>query len=178
MPEFFPRRTIVWTLERTNPFRTLTLSAAEMGILTGIVLRLVRALLIPHMPESATWVYWMFVGLALCGAAVLHLSNYTVRHWIWRAPAFAASTAAGEALTSLVLIAVHREPFGTGRATFIDWPQMAVNSLAITSVIVCAFAALLAVVVQIVRYLLLLSEHRAHTVGAIHAERARDEEGS
>jgi len=34
----------------------------------------------------------------------------------------------------------------------------------------------LAVVVQIVRYLLLLSEHRAHTVGAIHAERARDEE--
>ena len=178
MPEFFPRRTIVWRLERTNPFRTLTLSAAEMGLLTGIVLRLVRALIIPHTPESTAWLYWVFVGLALCGAAVLHLSNYTVRHWIWRAPAFAASTAAGEALTSLVLIAVQREPFGTGRATFIDWPQMAFNSLAITSAVICAFAALLAVVVQIVRYLLLLSEHRTHTLGAIHAERARDEEGA
>jgi hypothetical protein len=176
MPEFFPRRTIVWRLERTNPFRTLTLSVAEIGLLTGIVLRLVRALILPHTPESTAWVYWMFAVLLLCGAAVLHLSNYTVRHWIWRAPAFAAATVAGEALTSLILIAVHREPFGTGRATFSDWPQMAEISLEITAAVVCAFAALLAVVVQIVRYLLLLSEHRAHTVGAIHAERARDEE--
>ncbi len=176
MPEFFPRRTIMWNLERTNPFRTLTLSAAELGILTGIVLRLVRALILPHTPESTAWVYYLFASLALCSTAAVHLSNYTVRHWVWRAPAFAASTVAGEALTSLVLIAVHREPFGTGRAAFIDWPQMAVNSLEVTAIIVCAFAALLAVVVQIVRYLLLLSEHRAHTVGAIHAERARDEE--
>jgi hypothetical protein len=176
MPEFFPRRTIVWRLERTNPFRTLTLSSAEIGLLTGIVLGCVRALWLPHTPESTTWVYWVFVGLALCGAAVLHLSNYTLRHWLWRAPAFAVSTAAGEAITSLILIAFHREPFGTGRATFIDWPQMAVNSLWITSAVICSFAALLAVVVQIVRYLLLLSEHRAHTVGAIHAERAREDE--
>jgi uncharacterized membrane protein len=176
MPEFFPRRTIIWRLERTNPFRTLTVSVAEIGLLTGIVLRLIRALTLPRAPESTAWVYYVFAVLLLCGATVLHLSNYTVRHWLWRAPAFAASTAAGEALTSLVLIAFHREPFGTGRASFIDWPQMAVNSLAITSAIVCAFAALLALVVQIVRYVLLLSEHRAHTVGAIHAERARDEE--
>jgi hypothetical protein len=178
MPEFFPRRTIVWRLERVNPFRTLTLSSAEIGLLTGIVLRLVRALTIPHTPESTAWLYWMFVGVVLCGAAVLHLSNYTVRHWIWRAPAFAVATVAGEAITSLVLIAVHREPFGTGRATLVDWPQMAVNSLEITSIIICAFAALLAIVVQIVRYLLLLSEHRAHTVGAIHAERAREDHQS
>ncbi len=176
MPEFFPRRTIVWKAESLTAWRTLTLSVVEIGLLTGIVLRLVRAIAIPRTPEPALWVYWLFVALALCAAAVLHLSNYTVRHWAWRAPAFALATAAGEALTSLLLIALHREPFGTERAALHDWPQLAVNSLEITGAIVCAFALLLGLVVQVVRYILLLSEHRAHTVGAIHAERARDEE--
>ncbi|HWZ57396.1 MAG TPA: hypothetical protein VNW46_00365 [Gemmatimonadaceae bacterium] len=178
MPAFFPRQTIAWHLERAAGFRGLTLSVIESGLLTGVVLRLFRAMVIAR-PSSAGWWVLAYVtafGVMLTGAAALHLGNYTVRHWIWRAPAFGALAAVGEMLTSLPLIAVHREPWGnTGRADFNDWPLMARETLFVDVALVCAFAIILAAVVQSVRYLLVRHEHRGHTLQAIHAERAHGE---
>ena len=53
--------------------------------------------------------------------------------------------------TSLLLIAMHREPEGTARADFHDWPSMAVRFLLYSELIVCLWAAVLAGVIQLVR---------------------------
>jgi len=177
MPDFFPRQTIAWHLERAAGFRGLTLSVIESGLLTGVVLRLFRAMVIAR-PSAGWWVigYVVTFGVVLTGAAALHLGNYTVRHWLWRAPAFGALAAVGEMVTSLPLIALHREPWGnTGRADFRDWPLMARETLLVDVALVSVFALILAAVVQSVRYLLVRHEHRGHTLQAIHAERAHGE---
>src|ERR1700739_598304 len=173
MPDFFPRQTIAWRQERAAGFRGLTLSVVESGLLTGVVLRLFRAMVMAR-PAAGWWVvaYAMTFGVMLAGAAALHLGNYTVRHWLWRAPAFGAVAAVGEMLTSLPLIALHREPWGnTGRADFNDWPLMARETLLLNVALVSVFALILASVVQSVRYLLVRHEDRGHTLRAIHAER-------
>jgi hypothetical protein len=176
MPDFFPRQTIAWHLERAAGFRGLTLSVVESGLLTGVVLRLFRAMVMAR-PAAGWWVvaYAMTFGVVLTGAAALHLGNYTVRHWLWRAPAFGALAAVGEMMTSLPLIALHREPWGnTGRADFGDWPLMARETLFINVALVSVFALILAGVVQSVRYLLVRHEDRGHTLRAIHAEREQE----
>jgi hypothetical protein len=177
MPAFFPRQTIAWHLERAAGFRGLTLSVVESGLLTGVVLRLLRAMIIGR-PSGGWWVlgYAVTFGVVLTGAAAMHLGNYTVRHWLWRAPAFGALAALGEMITSIPLIALHREPWGnTGRADFRDWPLMARETLLIDVALVSVFALILAAVVQSVRYLLVRHEDRGHTLQAIHAERAHGE---
>jgi hypothetical protein len=176
MPDFFPRQTIAWHLERAAGFRGLTLSVIESGLLTGVVLRLFRAMVMSR-PSTGWWVvaYAMTFGVMLTGAAALHLGNYTVRHWLWRAPAFGAVAAVGEMITSLPLIALHREPWGnTGRADFNDWPLMARETLFLNVALVSVFALVLAAVVQSVRYLLVRHEDRAGTLRAIHAEREQE----
>jgi hypothetical protein len=176
MPDFFPRQTIAWHLERAGGFRGLTLSVIESGLLTGVVLRLFRAMVMGR-PSAGWWVaaYAVTFGMVLTGAAALHLGNYTIRHWLWRAPAFGAMAAIGEMLTSLPLIALHREPWGnTGRADFHDWPLMARETLIVNVAVVSLFALMLAGVVQVVRSLLVRYEDRGHTLRAIHAEREQD----
>jgi hypothetical protein len=99
-----------------------------------------------------------------------------VRHWLWRAPAFGALAAVGQMITSLPLIALHREPWGsTGRADLHDWPLMARETFLIDVALASVFALILAGVVQSVRYLLVRHEDRGHTLRAIHAERAHGE---
>ena len=58
---------------------------------------------------------------------------------------------AAESLTSLVLIYFGREPEGSARAEWHDWPTMAVDALMTRTLIVCAWALVLAAVVWIVR---------------------------
>jgi hypothetical protein len=176
MVDFFPRQSIGWHLERAGGFRGLTLSVVESGLLTGVVLRLFRAMVMAR--PSTGWVlgYVVTSGVVLAAAAAMHLGNYTVRHWLWRAPAFGALAAVGQMLASLPLIALHREPWGnTGRADFGDWPLMARETLFIDVVLVSVFALILAGVVQSVRYLLVRHEDRGHTLRAIHAEREHGE---
>ena len=180
MPSLFPRHTVEWKLEEPAAFRRLTLSLVEMAIITGIVIRLLRALALTRVGPSWGWLAGAFVLLAvlLFLAATAHLSNYPVRQWLWRAPAFAAAEALTEMVTSLVLIALHREAWGTTRADFHDWPRMAAFTFLFRLLVVVGFAAALAGVVQVVRYFLLRHEHRAGTVAAVHeeAERVAEEE--
>jgi hypothetical protein len=153
MNQFFPKHTVQWHFEEPTVLRKLSLSLIEMAVLTGIVLRLYRALVTLHV--STSWVLWggsvAFGVLVLCAMATVHLANYPLKRWLWRAPAFAAVEAVAEAATSLVLIAFGREPTGTARAEYSDWFPMASGTLALRTLEVCIWALILAAVVSIVR---------------------------
>jgi hypothetical protein len=176
MPAFFPRHTVAWKLEEPSALRKLTLSLVEMAVLTGIVVRLLRSLALTNAPDgSLLWIaaaYALPIAL-LCAMLTLHLGNYTLRQWLWRAPAFAGIAAAAEMAVSLLLITLHREPLGSGRAELSDWPSMAVTTAIAEFVTVGVFAALLAGVVQLMRWALLKHEHRDHTAVAIHHDHQR-----
>ena len=153
MATFFPQHTVEWRLEEPRAFRRLSLSLIEMALLTGIVLRLLRALTFTH--GRASWLFYgaaFVVGLLiLLGMTTAYLANWTLRSWLWRAPLFALVEVAGEMGTSLLLIALGREPEGAVRAEFHDWPSMALRAFLQSEVSICVWAALLAGVILFVR---------------------------
>jgi hypothetical protein len=153
MPTFFPRHTVEWRLEEPAAFRRMSLSLVEVALLTGVVLRVMRAL--AFTLGRASWLYYGLVFVAgtllLLGMATAHLANFPVRVWSWRAPVFAVVEVVGEMATSLLLIALHREPEGTARADFHDWPSMAMRALLQSELSICLWALLLAAVIVSVR---------------------------
>ena len=153
MSSFFPRTTIEWRLEEPPAFRRLSLSLVEMALLTGIGLRILRALAFTH--GRVSWLYYGFVfvvgTLVVLGMTTAHLANFPVRAWAWRAPAFALVEVAGEMATSLFLITVGVEPEGTARAGFHDWPSMAVRALVQSELSICLWALMLAAAIVFVR---------------------------
>jgi hypothetical protein len=153
MANFFPQHSVEWKLEEPAAFRRLSLSLVEMALLTGIVLRLLRALTFTH--GRASWLFYgaaFVVGLLiLLGMTTAYLANWTLRSWVWRAPLFALVEVAGEMATSLVLIAIRREPEGAVRAEFHDWPSMALRAFLQSEVSICLWALLLAGVILFVR---------------------------
>ncbi len=172
MRGFFPRQTGAWkTIDEATSFRRVSLSVVEMAVLTGVALRAYRAIVI-SLGSGRGWLYLgvtFAVGFFLLFAmATLHLGNYTVRQWLWRSPVFAAIEAATESAVSLGLIALGREPMGSERATFSDWPTMVRDVFVWRVGSVVVFALLLAGVVQLVRRVLLKREHRGHTLRAVH----------
>lgn len=178
MPPYFPQVTATFRLEEPGALRRFSMSVAGMAVVTGVVLRLFWAFVFTMGPnDSLAFAGGMFAlrFIALFGMAALHLGNFTLRHWVWRAPAFAAIEAAAESVAALGLIAIHREPLGSARATFADWPEMASATLFWRVVAVVAFALLLAGVVQLVRYSLLKRAHRGHTLAAVHHEMTEHE---
>jgi hypothetical protein len=147
------------------------MSTAEMAVITGILLRVYRSLALSRSAEAG----WLYIGgtfalgvILLFGMTTLHLGNYTVRHWLWRAPAFAVLEAITESVASLGLIALHREPLGSARATYADWPGLVREIFGWRVTAIAVFTLLLAAVVQLVRYVLLKKEHRGHTLEAVH----------
>ena len=171
MAEYFPRHTLTWKVEEPPAFRRLTLSLVEMSVLTGVVLRLYRSIVLSHGAASS----WLYLGgtfaigaIILFAMLTMHLSNYPLRHWLWRAPAFAVLETAAGMLTSLVLIWFGREPYGTIRADMQHWLPMATNTLLVHVIAIAIFALILAGVVQAVRIMLLRRQHRDHTAEAIH----------
>jgi SNF family Na+-dependent transporter len=153
MATFFPQHSVEWKLEEPPAFRRLSLSLIEMALLTGIVLRLLRALTFTH--GRASWLFYgaaFVVGLLiLLGMTTAYLANWTLRSWVWRAPLFALVEVAGEMATSLLLIAIRREPEGAVRAEFHDWPSMALRAFLQSELSICLWAALLAGVIMFVR---------------------------
>jgi hypothetical protein len=153
MATFFPQHSVEWKLEEPRAFRRLSLSLIEMALLTGVVLRLLRALTFTH--GRASWLFYgaaFVVGLLiLLGMTTAYLANWTLRSWLWRAPLFALVEVAGEMATSLLLITIGREPEGAVRAEFHDWPSMALRAFLQSEVSICVWAALLAGVIVFVR---------------------------
>jgi len=151
---FFPRSTVELRLEEPAAFRRFSHSVVETALVTGAIVRLYRALVLAN--DAGGWGYWVTTGVVgvafVCAMVTAHLANYPVRRWLWRAPAFAGLAVVGEMLTSLLLIWAGREPAGSARATFADWPGMAANALLYRGLGIGLWAAVLAAAVEIVRH--------------------------
>ncbi|HEY4215491.1 MAG TPA: hypothetical protein VGM67_00050 [Gemmatimonadaceae bacterium] len=169
MPSFFPRQTIEWRLEEPRAFRRFSRSLVEMGVVTGVLLRVYRLLILTHGSNN-----WLYLGgtfalglIFLIGMLTAHLANYPLRQYVWRAPYFALIEVASEMATSALLIAVHREPNGAVRAHWDDWLGLGLNALLVRGLIIVVWAAILAGAVELVRRTLVrddedLSERAAH----------------
>lgn len=161
-----------WTIREPPAFSKLARSIVEMALITGVVVRLYRALVLTHASgDRALYLGAMFLlasAFVLVMAAV-HLSRFPLRQWTWRAPAFAALESVFEGIVSLGLILAQREPLGTGAAALADWPAIAATILLRHVVVISAFALLLALTVKLVRYRLLKREHAAWSAGTVRA---------
>jgi hypothetical protein len=157
MLRFFPERTIVWAEHEIDWLRRWTLVPAAIGLVTGVVLRATNSIVITYS-RSGRWtvlvIWYVVAAVVLCGAATLHLGNYPVRAWLWRAPLFAVWETVGGAVTSAVLIALHREFWGSAHADFDDWPTIVVSTLILHTAAICLYSAALAGVVESVRAIL------------------------
>jgi hypothetical protein len=152
-----------WHNHGPSAFRRLAFSLLDMALLTGVTLRLGRAALLAYAGESNSE---MFVASLLAGTfflllmVTLHLGNFPIRHWVWRAPVLGLAVGAAESGASLLLISVGREPYGSGQAAFADWLSMTLTIVPWRFTLVVSFAIALAFVVQGVRVVTLTSEER------------------
>lgn len=151
--DFFPLRTATMRIEEPKAFRRFSLSLVEMALITGVLVRVYRSLVLTHGSSSFAYVVGtMAIALVfVIGMATAHLANYPLHHWVWRAPAFAALEVAGEMATSLFLIWLGREPNGTVRAQFDDWPSMTTRALLYRGLVVMLWSLVLAGIVHVVR---------------------------
>jgi uncharacterized membrane protein len=151
MKNYFPKQPVQWHFEEPTVLRKFSLSLAEMAVLTGIALHLYQALLNTYASPI-----WMLLGralgvLVLCAMVTVHLANYPLQRWVWRAPLFAAIEVAAESAVSLVLIWLGREPMGSVRAEWSDWLPMTGGALTVRMLEVCSWALIMAGVVSVVR---------------------------
>jgi hypothetical protein len=142
-----------WDLEEPAAFARIARSPFELALITGVVMRLFRAVVLTHGNVTTTFLGAALVlgTLFLLGMATLHLGRFPVREWPWRAPLFAVLETAGEMTVSLVLIALHREPWGTARAEFVDWQAMATGVVFWRVLGVSVWALLLGATVSFIR---------------------------
>jgi hypothetical protein len=151
----FPRHTGALALPLPSSFSAISQSLVESAAITGVVVRLGRSLLLGgDAPRSLLFLGVVYVlgAVFMMGMAALHLSNYTVRRWVWRAPAFVVVEVVAEVLTSLLLIAVGREQLGSENAARLgDWTTLAGMVLFWRAVLLIPFSLVLAGVVQGVR---------------------------
>jgi hypothetical protein len=146
-------RSSEWDFEEPAAFTRIARSSVELALITGVVIRLFRAVVLTHGNATSSYLASALVlgTLFLLGMATLHLGRFPVREWPWRAPLFAVFETAGEMLVSLVLIALHREPWGTARAEFTDWQPMATGVVFWRVLAVSLWALLLGGTVSFVR---------------------------
>jgi hypothetical protein len=153
MATFFPRQTIELKFEEPKAFRRLSFSLVEMAIVTGVLLRVYRLLVLTHGSNN-----WLYLGgtfalgiVFLLGMLTAHLANYPLHQYFWRAPPFALIDVCAEMLTSALLIAVGHEANGSVRAHWDDWAGMAGQALLYRGLAIVLWALILAGVVQLVR---------------------------
>ena len=155
-------------IQEPPAFTRLARSLIDMALVTGIVARLYRAMILSRADSpTGTYVVVTFTigAIFVLLMAALHLGRFPLRDWIWRAPAFALAEGLVEMLTSAVLIALSREPLGSGAAHFHDWPMMLVRTVGWRLVTISLFALLLAGIVKWVRHMLMRREHATWTHG-------------
>jgi hypothetical protein len=142
-----------WDLEEPAAFARVARSPVELALITGVVIRLFRAVVLTRGDVTTAYLGAALVlgSLFLLGMATLHLGRFPVREWPWRAPLFAVFETAGEMIVSFVLIALHREPWGTARAEFVDWQAMATGVVFWRVLGVSVWALLLGVTVSFIR---------------------------
>lgn len=140
-----------WEGHGPGAFRKLAFSTVEMAAITGLLIRVFRAFLLTNAGNDRPVLLgagFLIGAVFLLVMVTLHLGNFPLRHWVWRAPLFALLVAATEMVVSAGLIGLGREPLGTARATFADWPGMAVDVTMLRLAATSAYALALAVIVQ------------------------------
>lgn len=151
MAGFFPRDVVQWTDERLHPLRAFSLRTIELAGLTGVLLRVFRALVL----GATGW--FVFVSgvvaavIFLCAMLTWHLGNYPLRHWPMRVMGFAVVEVTAELGMSTLLIAFHQERYGSRLATWMDWWPMAGNTAVGRFVVIGIYALILAGAVKLVR---------------------------
>src|SRR5215831_14781167 len=168
MSQFFPRKTTEIRLREPRAFRRLSYSLVEMAIVTGIVVRTYRLLILTHGANN-----WLYLGATFAIGAVFflgmvtaHLANFPLHQYMWRAPAFAGIEVAAEMVTSALLIAIGFEANGTVRAHWDDWIGMSLNALLIRGIAILVWSAILAGSVQLVRRTVLHEDEDAKRAAA------------
>lgn len=158
MVGFFPRESIRWQqIDEPPLLRRLSIAPWPLAVMAGVLVRLAHAAFFAVGSRStlvAVVGYGAVLVLLACGALTAHVGNFTVRTWLWRIPLFAALEAAAEGLTSLVLIGAGVEPMGADRATVEQWPGIALVIVRNRLLLLAAFGALLAAVVEGARHAL------------------------
>ena len=152
-----------WEGHGPGSFRKLAFSTVEMAVITGLLIRVFRAFLLTNAGNDQPLLLgigFLIGAVFLFAMVTLHLGNFPLRHWVWRAPVFAVLVAATELIVSAALIALGREPLGTARATFADWPGMAADVLLLRLAAISAYSLALAVIVQWTRTHSLRKAHR------------------
>ena len=137
-----------WPYTEPSALRKLAFSLLDMALITGVAIRLGRAGMIAYTGPELFVSGLMAGSIFLCAMDGLHLGNYPIRHWVWRAPVFGAAVGAVESGVSLLLISLGREPYGTGLATFPDWLSMVFSIVPWRVAVVVVFAIGLALTVQ------------------------------
>ena len=146
-------KTSEWDFEEPAAFTRIARSPVELALITGVVIRLFRAVVLTQGNASSSFLGAALVlgTLFLLGMATLHLGRFPVREWPWRGPLFAVFETAGEMAVSLLLISLHREPWGTARAEFTDWQPMVTGVLFWRVLGVSVWALLLGTTVSFIR---------------------------
>ncbi|HEY0243374.1 MAG TPA: hypothetical protein VGC52_11990 [Gemmatimonadaceae bacterium] len=152
-------------------FARLARSLFEMALVTGIVARLYRMMVLSQASTVTNAAIALGIGaLFLLLMATLHLSRFPLRDWLWRAPVFGLAEGASEMLASLVLIWSGREPIGSSAAAHLhDWPGMAASTVLWRTLVISLFALFLGLTVKWVRFVILRKEHAAWSEGTVRA---------
>ena len=147
MTRYPPTGAPVLPPSRAVSLRAISRSTLELAGLTGIAVRLYRAsvLTLDSMSSWPVFIGALLVGVVfVCGVLTWHLSNFPIKAWPSRVALFVAIEVIAEFGMSSVLIALRREPLGSGLATWADWWPLAGQTLLERAVVLGVYAALLA----------------------------------
>jgi hypothetical protein len=150
-------------IEEPGIVRKLSLNVVVMALITGASLRLYRAAILQFgWSNSWLWIAGTFLGgvAILFLLTTLHIGNYPVRHWFWRAPLFAVLEAAVEIGVSLALTVWGLERIGSLTATLEDWQGSAFKIALVRVGGIMLFTLLLALVSTVVRLAILPKKHK------------------
>jgi hypothetical protein len=153
MPLSTPSRSGTVSPVRGGGWRAFSRSTLELAGLTGLAVRLYRAAVL-SLDSFADWP--VFLGalvlgaVFVCGALTWYLSNFPVRRWPSRVAAFVGIEVAAEFGMSSVLIALRKEPLGSGLATWADWWPLAGQTLLERGLVLGGYAGLLAAAMGVV----------------------------
>ncbi|HXY29487.1 MAG TPA: hypothetical protein VEI06_02165 [Gemmatimonadaceae bacterium] len=165
MAPFFPQHVTQFSLD-DPAIQRFARRLPAMAVTAGVVTHLYGQLFIARSIGSGGLLLVLAVVVSiviLMGFTTAYLGNHTVKQWIWRAPLFALTECATEALVSLVLTALALERWGSGRLTWADWPGFMSDIAVIRTITILSFSLVLAAVVQSVRYALVRHDRRAST---------------
>jgi hypothetical protein len=154
MVRFAPMHTGAWDAYESSAVRTFSRSLPIMAIATGVVWRLCRAVLLGAGPTDSPLFFGSVIAvgvLVFFGMATLHVGNYPLKRWLWRVPLFAVVESLAEVATSALLIALHREPYGSASAEWHDLPVIAGTVLTSHVLALSLYGGILALVVQGIR---------------------------